>query len=120
MGTIDTQQVAFSVAKPNSVLRFAIKPTKGFVATAKLDLDVETVAKWKSVELVGKVIEETLVPLGLYTLEIMITGISKAPIDIDVEVTLVPPGKPAQIQTMKFKKKKGGDICQAIAFVLIA
>jgi hypothetical protein len=35
-------------------------------------------------------------------------------------VTLVPPGKPAQIQTMKFKKKKGGDICQAIAFVLIA
>jgi len=120
MATIEMQQVAFNVAKPNSVLKFEIKQKTGFVATAKLDMDIDTVAKWKSEEIAGKVVEETLVPVGLYTLEIKIVGINKAPIDIDVDVTLVPSGKAAQVQPMNFKKKKGGDICQAIAFVSIA
>jgi hypothetical protein len=121
MATIDMDQVAFNVAKANSVLTFEIKQKTGFVATAKLDLDIENVAKWKSEEIVGKVVEETLVPVGLYTLEIKVVATSKTPIDIEVEVTVAPPKKGAsEVHTLNFRNKKGGDICQAIAFVLIA
>ena len=120
MATTEMQEVAFDTAKPDSVLKFEIKQKTGFVATAKLDLDNDTVAKWKSVEIVGKVIEETLLPVGLYTLVIKIVGISKTPVDIDVEIALKPPRKAAEVQTISFKKKKGSDVCQAIAFVLIA
>jgi hypothetical protein len=120
MATIDMDQLAFNVAKPNSILKFEIKQKTGIVAIAKLVQSINSVATWQSEEIVGKVVEEALVPAGLYTLEIKVVAISKAPIDIDVEVTVSPPKKGgAEIQTMSFRNKKGGDICQALAFVLI-
>ena len=120
MATIDMDQVAFNVAKPDSTLKFVIKQKKGCVATAKLVQSLDAVAKWQSEEIIGKVVEETLTPIGLYTLEIKVVATSKTAIDIDVEVTVSPPRKGgAEVQTMSFKKKKGGDIGQALAFVLI-
>jgi outer membrane protein assembly factor BamA len=119
MATIDMQQVAFNVARPGSVLEFRVKEQKGFVAPASLDLDTETIAKFRSVEIVGKVVSETLVPEGMYTLEIKPVLITKGPSDINVEVTVAPPGKSPEIQTITFRGKKRGDVCQALAFVLI-
>ena len=119
MATFDMRQVAFKVARPDATLKFRVMEPAGFVATAKLDLDIDTVAKFRSEEIVGKLITEPLIPTGMYTLEIRATLIAKSATDLNVEVTVTSPGKQPEVQTMTFTAKKSGDICQALAFVLI-
>ena len=119
MATFEMQQAAFNVAPSKSVLSFGVQETKGFVVTAKLDLDLDTVAKFRSEEILGQVVSEPLIPTGTYVLELKVVLTSKAAIDINVDVVVKAPGKPAEAQTMTFKGKKRGDVCQALAFVLI-
>ena len=119
MATIEPQQVAFAPVKATATLKFKIKEKTGFIATAKLDHDVDTVAKWKHPEIVGKVVTEALLVPGLYTLEVKPVLTSKRAMDINVEVTMIAPGGQQQVQTMAFVGKSRGDICQALAFVLV-
>ncbi len=119
MATIDMQQVAFNIAKPGAILKFRIKEKTAFVATAKLDLDTDIVARFKSVEIVGKVVAEPLTPPGLYTLEVKAVLTSKTATYINVEVSVASPGKSPEVQLMTFIGKKRNDVCQALAFILI-
>ena len=119
MANIFPQTVAFAPVKAGSTLKFKIMEKTGFIATAKLDQDTETVAKWKHPEIVGKVVTETIVLPGLYSLEVKPVLTSKKPIDVNVEVTVTAPGGQQQVKTMTFLGKSNGDICQALSFVLV-
>ncbi len=89
------------------------------MATARLSHNDETVAKWKSDEILGSKVVEPLAIAGSYKLEVLVSVFSPQLMDLKVAVALTLPGTQPSPKTLSFKQTKAGDVCEALTFALI-
>lgn len=86
---VHLQRVHFGLANPGAKLSFSIAPAPGFTVGAMLTRDLTPVASWAFEELAnGETPEETLIPVGTYTLTLEVVFTSKKPATVDMTFTL--------------------------------
>jgi hypothetical protein len=87
--TLQLKEARLGTAPPGSVITFRITGDKGFSANALLEADMKVVATWESVEIAGgQLIEEKLVPKGIYTLQVSIAYRSTDPVDVTIDFSI--------------------------------
>ena len=105
-------------APPRATLRFFIPKNGGSTVDARLSLESDTVASWKSSEILGKTTEEELLPKGLYSLEVNVAFTKSQQAQVDLEFSTLFRGNPIRRRVVSLSGTKD-DLARVFAILRI-
>jgi hypothetical protein len=109
----------FGLATSGAVLQFRVRNGAGFAVRAVLDCEMSTVARWEWIELQdAQLVQETLVPPGIYTLELDVAFLGPQPTQVLIDVAVNE--RSAQLILPRGAPGNRPDIGRGLAVVIVS